>query len=448
MKHLLIMIMLLISFTSSSQESSLKFSLEEAIQYALENNRAVKNAQLDIEAAEKQKWETTATGLPQISAKIDYQNFLKQQISLIPAEFFGGTEGDFAEVTFGTKQNINATAKLDQLIFDGSYLVGLQSAKVFLEISKNSKEKTDLEIRKSVINAYGNVLLSDESVKITENNKIILEKNLNETQKIYENGLTEEENVEQLQITLLQLENNLNNATRLREIAYKMLNITMGLELNKNIILTDNLEILASQNIKLELLDANDDVENNIDFKIATNDKKSKELLLKLERSKALPKLSAFINGGYTGNNNEFDFLKNNQQWFGSSLVGVSLDIPIFSSFGRSSASQRAKINLKKAQNQLTETEQQLKFQVASAKSNYQFAIESYRTNKQNLALAERIEKKNQIKYFEGISSSFDLRQAQTQLYTAQQEYLLAMLNVINNKTELETVLNNNISNN
>jgi outer membrane protein TolC len=449
MKQPLIMIiMLLISFISFSQESPSSYSLEEAIQYALENNRAAKNAQLDIEAAEKQKWETTATGLPQISAKVDYQNFLKQQISLIPAEFFGGAQGDFAEVTFGTKQNINATAKLDQLIFDGSYLVGLQSAKVFLEISKNSKEKTDLEIRKAVINAYGNVLLSEESVKITENNKIVLEKNLNETQKIYENGLTEEENVEQLQITLLQLENNLNNAIRLRDITYKMLNITMGLELSRNITLTDNLEILASQNIKLELLDANDDVVNNIDFRIATNDKKSKELLLKLERSKALPKLSAFINGGYTGNNNEFDFFKNNQQWFGSSLVGVSLDIPIFSSLGRSAASQRAKINLKKAAYQLTETEQQLKFQVASAKSNYQFAIESYRTNKQNLALAERIEKKNQTKFFEGISSSFDLRQAQTQLYTAQQEYLQAMLNVINNKTELETVLNNNISKN
>jgi outer membrane protein TolC len=443
MKQLLIMIlMLLICFTSFSQESPSNFSLEEAIKYALENNRTAINAQLDIEAAEKQKWETKATGLPQISAKIDYQNFLKQQISLIPAEFFGGAVGDFAEVAFGTKQNINATAKLDQLIFDGSYLVGLQSAKVFIEISKNAKEKTDLEIRKSVINAYGNVLLSEESVKITENNKIVLEKNLNETLKIYENGLTEEENVEQLQITLLQLENNLNNAIRLREIAYKMLNITMGFELSKNITLTDNLEILASQNIKLELLDANDDVENNIDFRIATNDKKSKELLLKLEKSKALPKLSAFINGSYIGNNNEFDFFKNNQQWFGSSLIGVSLDIPIFSSLGRSAASQRAKINLKKAENQLTETEQQLKFQVASAKSNYQYAIESYRTNKQNLALAERIEKKNQTKFFEGISSSFDLRQAQTQLYTAQQEYLQAMLNVINNKTTLEIVLN------
>jgi len=443
MKHkLIILIVLLLTFIGFSQEKQFDFSLEEAIQYALENNRAVKNAKLDIEAAKKQKWETTTIGLPKISAKIDYQNWLKQQISLIPAEFFGGDVGEFAEVAFGTKQNINATATLNQLLFDGSYLVGLQSAKVFLEISKNAKEKTDLEIRKLVIKAYGNVLLSEESVIITKNNKTVLEKNLNETQKIFENGLTEEENVEQLQITLSQLDNNLKNAIRLKNIAQKMLNITLGVNLHTKVQLKDNLESLANQNISLSLLDVNDNVKNTIDYKIASNDKKAKELLLKLEKSKGLPQLSAFINGSYSGNNDKFDFLDSNQQWFGSSLLGFSLNIPVFSSLGRSASTQRAKINLEKAKTDLTETEQQLKFKISSAKSNYQFAIESYKTAKQNLALAERIEKKNQTKFFEGISTSFDLRQAQTQLYSIQHEYLKAMLDVINNKTELETVLN------
>ncbi len=443
MKQILIMTILLLSSLSSfSQENSMSFNLEEAIAFALTNNRTAKNAQLDIESAEKQKWETTTIGLPQISATVDYQNFLKQQISLIPSEFFGGAPGEFTEVVFGTKQNINATATLRQLIFDGSYIVGLQSAKVFLEISKNAKEKTDLEVRKAVINSYVNVLLAEESVKITENNKAILDKNLNETQKIYENGLTEEEDVEQLQITLLQIENTLNNTIRLREIAYKLFNITIGLDIIKTVILSDNIETLVLQNIKLELLNVNDNVENNIDFKIAANDKKAKELFVKLEKSKALPKLSGFVNGGYLGNNNEFSFLDQNQEWFGFSLVGVSLEIPIFSSLGRTAATQRAKIDLKKSENQLTETEQNLKFQIASAKSNYEFAIASYQTSKQNLTLAGRIEKKNETKFFEGISTSFDLRQAQTQLYNAQRDYLQAMLNVINNKTELETVLN------
>ena len=442
MKKIAILLLLFSFHYGISQVKETSFTLEEAINYALENNRTVKNAQLDIDAAEKQKWETTTIGLPQIDAKIDYQNWLKQQVSLIPAQFFGGNEGEFAEVVFGTKLNVNATATLRQLLFDGSYLVGLQSAKVFLEISKNAKEKTDLEIRKAVINAYGNVLLAQESVKITENNKNVLEKSLNETQKIFENGLTEEENVEQLQITLSQLDNNLKNAKRLESIAYNMLNIILGLDLNSKINLVDNLETLTLKNVSLELLESNDDVKSNVDYKIAENDKRAKELLLKLEKSKSLPQLSAFVNGGYTGNSDSFTFFDNDQKWFGSSLFGVSLNVPIFSSFKRSASTQRAKINLEKAQTELTETEQQLKFQIVSAKSNYRFSIESYQTAKKNLALAERIEKKNQTKFFEGISTSFDLRQAQTQLYTTQSEFLQSMLDVITKKAELETVLN------
>jgi outer membrane protein TolC len=428
--------------TVFSQEDGKSFSLQEAIDFALQNNRTAKNATRDIKAAEKQKWETTATGLPQISAKIEYQNWLKQQVSLIPAEFFGGNPGEFAEIAFGTKQTMNASAKLEQKLFDGSYLVGLQSAKVYLEISQNAKEKTDLEIRKAVINAYGNVLLAEESVKIFERNRSVLQKNLDETTKIFENGLEEEESVEQLQITLSSVESNLKNTTRLKTLAYQMLNITLGIDLNTNTLLSDNLESLTIQNVVLDLLDADENVENTIDFKIATNDKVSKELLLKLEKSKALPTLNAFVNGAYSGNNENFDFLKSSQKWFGSSLLGVNMNIPIFSSGGRSAATQRAKINLEKAKDDLTETEQKLKLQIASAKSDYQFAIEDHENKKQNLNLAERIESKNQIKFFEGIASSFDLRQAQTQLYTSQQEYLQAMLDVINKKAELETVLN------
>jgi outer membrane protein TolC len=441
-KNLLLILLLFTVSFGFSQEIPQTLTLQEAVDYALENNRTAKNAKRDIEAAKLQKWETIASGLPQVSASIDYNHWLKQQVSLIPAEFFGGNPGEFAEVTFGTKQTVNATATLKQKIFDGSYLVGLQSAKVFLEISKNAKEKTDLEVRKGVINAYGNVLLAEESVKILDRNISVLQKNLDETTKIYENGLGEEESVEQLQITLSGLQSNLSNTERLKGLAYKMLNITLGVDVETNIVLTDSLNSLTSQNIVLSLLNADENVEQTIDYRIAENDKVSKELLLKLEKSKALPTLNAFINGGYLGNNDKFQFLKSSQQWFGTSLLGVSMNIPIFSSGMRAAATKRAKINLEKAKDDLTETEQTLKLQIETAKSEYKFAIEDYHNKKENLSLAERIEKKNQTKFFEGIATSFDLRQAQTQLYSTQQELLQAMLDVINKKAALETVLN------
>ena len=432
----------LLSLHITAQEQPTSLSLQEAIDYAIQNNTSAKNATLDIDAAVKQKWETTAIGLPQINATVDYNNWLKQQVSLLPGELAGEAPGTFVAVPFGTKQTMNATATLSQLLFDGSYLVGLQSAKVFLEISKNAKNKTDLEVRKNTINAYGNVLLSKESIAIYEQNITILEKSLRETTAIFENGLTEEENVEQLQITLKQLNSGFKNTQRLHQIAQQMLNITIGLDIESQVTLTESLEILAQENIDLALLNSSDDVQSTIDYKIAENDRRSKELLLKLEKTKALPSLSAFVNGGYAANNDEFTFLDNDQKWFGSSMLGVSLNIPIFSSFKRSAITQRAKINLEKAENNLTETEKQLKFQVASSKSNYQFAIEQFQTSKENLGLAERIERKNQTKFSEGIASSFDLRQAQQQLYSGQQDYLQAMLDVITQKVALETLLN------
>lgn len=432
------LILILLSFVTSlgfSQENTQTFSLQEAIDFALENNRAAINAARDIDAAMQQKWETTATGLPQIDGLVDYQNQIKQQFEAVDFNQDGIPD-------FGAKHSVNASARLTQKIFDGSYLVGLQSAKVYLEISENAKIKTDLEVRRNVINAYGNVLLAEESLSIVNRNIEVVQKNLDETIKIYENGLEEQESVEQLQITLTGLKSYLSNTTRLKELAYDMFNITIGAPMDSQTTLTDNLESLTTQNISLSLLEADESVENTIDYQIAENEKMSQELLLKLEKSKFMPTLNAFLNGSYIGNNNEFQFLTSNQKWIGTAAFGATLSIPIFSSGMRSASTQRAKINLDKAETNLIEIEQQLKLQIATAKSDYQFSIEDYENKKQNLNLAERIEQKNQTKFFEGIASSFDLRQAQTQLYTAQQEFLQSMFDVITKKAELETILN------
>jgi outer membrane protein TolC len=441
-KTILLFLLTTTPFIGISQDIPEILSLQDAINYALKNNRNAKNAQRSVEAANELKWETIASGLPQIGVSLDYNYWLKQQISLIPSEFFGGNPGEFSEIIFGTKQTMSVTANLSQKIFDGSYLVGLQSAKVFLEISKNAQKKTVLDIRKSVINAYGNVLLAEESEKILEKNLQVLEINFNETSKIYENGLIEEESVEQLQITLSRVKNNLLNARRLKDLAYKMLNLTLGIDVGSAVNLSDNLKFLTDENIVISLLNADEDIEQTIDYKIAKNDTDSKELLVKLEKSKSLPTLNAFINGGYLGNNNSFDFLNTSQKWFGLSLIGVTMSIPIFSSGMRIAATKRAKINLEQSRDNLIETEQIIKLEILKAKSAYKFAIEEYNNNQKNLRLAERIEKKNQIKFFEGISSSFDLRQAQAQLYKSQQELLQSMLEVINKKADLETALN------
>ena len=419
------------------------FTLEEAVTFALENNYSAINANRDIEDAQKQKWETIAAGLPQINGSVSYQNQLKQPVSVIPAEIFGGEPGTFAEVVFGQPQSATATATLTQQIFDGSYIVGVQATKAFLRYSANNKEKTDLEVLKSVTEAYGNVLLAQESVSIFEKNKTNLENNLFETQKLFENGLGDEESVEQLQITLSSVDNQLKNAIRLENITLQMLNLVMGIAIDAPTKLSDNLDSLAQEQINPVLLDSDFNIENNVDYKLALNLNDQRYFEHKLAKSRALPTLNAFVNYGTSAFADDFNFLNSDQQWFDSSVLGFDLNIPIFSSLKRSASTARAKIALEKAKTQLSEAEEQIRLQLESSKSEYILAIEQYETAKNNLNLAERIENKNQIKYSEGLASSFELRQAQTQLYDAQQSYLQSMIEVINKKTNLETILNN-----
>jgi outer membrane protein len=443
MRNQLILLLTLLSFSFSyTQEQNYSFTLDEAIQFALENNYAAINADRDIIDAQKQKWETIADGLPQINGDISYQNQLKQPVSVIPAEIFGGEPGTFAEVVFGQPQTATATATLRQQIFDGSYIVGVQATKAFLSYSANNKEKTTLEVRKQVVEAYGNVLLAKESVQILEKNKVTLEKNLYETSKLYENGLGEQESVDQLQITLSSIENQLQNAIRLQEITLQMLNLSMGLDLTAPTKLKENLEDLTVAKIDLGILNYDFNLNENVDFKLAENLNQQRYYEWKLAKSRALPTLNAFVNYGSSAFSDNFSFLNGEQQWFDSSVMGFDLSIPIFSSLKRSASTQRAKIALEKAKTQLTEAEQQIRLQLENAKNNYTLAIANYETAKQNLTLSERIENKNQIKYKEGLATSFELRLAQTQLYTTQQEFLQSMVEVINKKTELEIILN------
>ena len=265
-----LLLLLLLSVTIKAQETY-SFSLDQAIQYALENNYTVRNAALDIEAAEKQKWEATSYGLPQVDAGIDYQNWIKQQVSFIPSEIIGGDPGEFTPVVFGTKQNMNAKVTVNQLIFDGSYLVGLQSAKTFLMISNLAKEKTEQTIREAVINAYGNVVVAQETLDILYKNKEVLEKNLNETRILLQNGFAEEQDFQQQQITLSSIDNEINRSSRLEVISKQALNITLGIPIESVVELTENLEGLALKSTDLQILYKDFEIENHVDFRIADN---------------------------------------------------------------------------------------------------------------------------------------------------------------------------------
>ena len=431
-----------IGIFANAQNFPNSLTLDEAIEYGINNNFSVKNANREIEKAQKDRWSTIAIGLPQIYAEVNYQNFLEMPVSLVPAEFFGGQSGEFAEISFGTKQKVVGSVRMDQLIFDGSYIVGLEASKIFLKISENIYEKTTLETKKIIVNNYAAALLAGENVKLLNKNKKNLEENVSEIHQLFKNGFVEEESVEQIQLTLANINTQLKYAANLSKIIHEMLKFNLGIPVEKKVVLTSQIyEIIDESNLIFENQN-NFNISKNIDIKIAENNFLSESLLYKYEKSKFLPSLKAFINGSYTGNNEKFDFAKNNQKWFGSSLFGLSLDIPLFSSFSKKVNSQKAKISMQQAETKLNETQYRIRMEIETALNDYQLAIENYFTEKENLGLAERIENKNQVKYFEGMVGSFELRQAQLQLYSSQSKYLSSIQNLIERKINLETLIN------
>jgi outer membrane protein TolC len=444
--HLFLFLTLLFGSTQA-QELPESLTLEEAIAFGLTHNRSIINADREIQKAKKEKWKTIATGLPQISSVVNYQNFLEMPVSLVPAEFFGGNPGEFSELTFGTEQNMIGSLKMEQLIFDGSYLVGLQATKVYLAISENLFEKTNLEVKKMVTNLYSNALLAKYNIIFLEKNRASLENNFQEIHQLFRNGFEEEESVEQIQLSLAQANSRLKYAQNLLKIQQDMLKFVIGYPIESPLKLTDELDDIFNEDLYFQTLPNTDNIDNNIDIRIADNTLKSEALKLKLEKSKALPKVNAFINRTYTGNSNEFTFTDGDQKWYGSSLLGLNVQIPIFSSLGKSANTQKAKISLDQAKTQLEETQSKIRIEVNATLNEYQLSIDNYYTEKENLRLAESIEQKNQTKYFEGMIQTFELRMSQLQLYTAQNNFVSAIQKVISNKIELETLLNHSNTN-
>ena len=436
-------IILLAAITFSQAQNQSRFGLQEAINFALQNNANIQKAQNNVLKAKKKVWETTAMGFPQVDGAASFQQFIKQPVNLLPAQIMNpqAPPGTYVPVKFGTEQNMKWSATLKQLIFSGSYLVGLQSSRTFKQISELVAIKTRQKVKAAVVNAYGNALLTDESIKIMQQNIEVVEQNLFEVKQMYKNGLVEQTDVEQMLITLSNLKNQLDYLQQMKTVAYEMLNFTMGRQLDATLELSDDIEKLKTDHMQLDLLQKPFEVNRNIDFLMAQNQEKAKKLQVKYEKTKALPTIAAFVNYGKNAYNNDFKFFDTTQNWYEQSLFGLNVNIPIFSSFSRSARLKQAKLAYDNAQIQVQEKTKELKLKYHKARHEYEHSFKNYDIAKDNLNLSEKIARKEQIKYKEGVGNSFQLNQARMQLYQAQQQYLQSIIEIINKKVVLENLL-------
>lgn len=417
------------------------FSLDESLQYAIDHNVNVQKAKIDRTIANQKVKETIGIGLPQLDGQAKYNYFLNVPVQLLPAELAGGDPGTYIPVKFGQKQSMTGGLTLSQLLFNGSYIVGLQSSKTYKETAALVEEKTGISVKEGIMMAYAAVLVTDENIKTLEENRKVVEKSLYDTKETYKIGLIEYQNVEQLEYSYKSLLANQQNLNRSREKALMALKYLMGYPLDDKMALTSTLDDLIIKNETLVDLTGTVNTENHIDSRLAENALTISQLKLKLEKSKALPTLSAALASSYNAFSDDFNFLKSSQQWFNTSVVAVQLDIPIFSGLQRHWRTEQAKLDLEKAKLDVEDTKRSLSNKAYAATIDYNNAYNSYKNAEELIELSSSIYNKQRIKFNEGMGTSFDLQQSETQLYDSQAKYYQAAIELIQAKTKLDEAL-------
>ncbi len=411
---LLLFAFFLVSNKSDAQEETNSFSLANAIQYATEHSYVLQNTMNDVAIAEKKVWETISIGLPQVSGSANYNAFLNLPVTLLPGEFFGGEPGTYVPVKFGQDYSSDFGLSVNQLIFDGSYIIGVGSVQLYLDLAKQRHEKTAIDIREAVTQAYYVVLVGQEYLAVMEDNLQNVQKTFNETKILYDNGFREEQDVDQIQLVLRNAESEVTKAQREITVAKVVLKYTMGYNVSDEIELTDSIgQFIAPLQTKQNSIQF--DFNNHIDYRLAASNFEVSQKLLGIEKVEYLPRLSGFYNYSKNAYGNNANLFNSNTSWYPSSLVGLQMTLNIFNSGQKRSKVQQAKIDLQKAENDILLTEQMLQKDYLSAVAQMESALETFGNDMENRELAERIRDKTKIKFDNGLSTSTELTQIENQ---------------------------------
>lgn len=460
MKTLKLTILMVLMFnTVSNAQGPLKLSLDDAMNYALEHSYNVQLSDIELEIARRKVKETTAIGLPQINASGSFQNFLDIPVQVIP-DFISPTvigtlvqtgvldpsevpssDPQFVEAQFGTKYNVTAGVSASQLLFDGSYIVGLQAAKAYVEFAELNKAKSEHDVKEQVAQAYFTVLVAEENLGVLDESIANLEGILGDTKAMYENGFVEEQDVDQLQLQLNSLKNQSEYAKSQRDVAYYLLRFNLGIPETTDIQLTDSVNSLVEDADHTTLLSQQYSPELDPNVKVVNSALGLQELDAKREKSSYLPSLSASFVHQQQALRNEFNFTDSDKDWFPSTIFGINLNIPIWSSGLRSNRVQQAKLEVEKVKVQKDQITEASQLEYKTAYAEYLNAINQYNNAKESMELSESILEKTQIKYREGVAGSFDLSQAQNQFLSNQGSYIASMLQLLNTKIKLKKSL-------
>ena len=430
---LITIFMLLMGVKKGDAQDSLRVSLQEARRLAFQNNANIRNSNLDMEIARKKIWETTAIGLPHIDSKGAYQ-YLPHVPSLPPGTMGPGTPA----IELGVKNSMTFDFTASQLIFNGSYLVGLKAMKtLYLQTNENT-EKIVQDVNESVINTYYMILVAEESLKNLQKNLDNVKKTEYEIGEMNKQGFVEKTDVDQLELTANNLLNAMNQVIGNLDVANRLLKIIIGVDAKVNVRLTDTLGSSYTQPSEVaNLLSAQFNIEKNIDYKII----KTAADLSKLEYQNAIaaymPVISGFYNHTEKTSKPAFDFSVKD-------VLGVNISLPIFSSGQRMATVSQKKLAISKMDNTRNLISNNLMLQADQFQTDLRLKFEKFEIQKKSLKLSDEIYQRTLEKYKNGVSSSMDLTTTQNQYLASLSSYYQSIYDLATAKTKLEKLYNIN----
>ena len=462
MKRFLPLVILLLSTAALAQETSQSFTLDQCIEYALKNSINVQNSVLDEQIASAKVRETIGLGLPQISAdaSVVYNPKLQRFFSTYTGS--GGFLGDLSSVPglqpgdvvaarnfFQLQSSGSGSIGINQLIFNGSYLVGLQASSVYKDLAVKQGIQTKEQIIQQVMKAYYGVLINKERIGLFANNIARVDSLLRNTKALNQNGFAEGIDVDRIQVTLNNLLSERNKFLNLNELGIEILKFQMNYPMEKPLEVIGNInEVQVDTN--LDHYKDNWDYKTRPDYQVLETNRKLQELNVKNQVAAFMPSLNAFANLGYSTQSPTVGGLfKTNTQiedfgtlgpdkWYNYSQVGVSLNVPIFSGMQRHYRLQQQKLTLLKVENGFKSLKNGIDLEIKQSSLIFENAITTLQSQRENMDLAANVARITKIKYEQGVGSNIEVIDAENSLRQSQTNYYGAMFDAMVAKVDLD----------
>jgi outer membrane protein len=433
-------ILLIATALAAQAQGPISLSCQQAMDMAAQQAYSVQASALEAEKMQHRVKEITAIGLPQINGEVQLQNFIDVPTQLIPNFFTPGQGPEFVAAQFGLPWNASAGATLSQLLFDGSYLIGLKATKALAQQSREELEKARADARNQAAKAYYGVLASEEGARITAEGIPLIEQSLREARAMLEAGFLEETDVDRLIIQLEQTTSLKNSFQQQANVARMLLALTLGAPQGTPITLTDDLRAILNDAGETALSEQGFQPGSHIELQGAETLVRLQTLNMRNERSKQLPSLGGFLSHQQAWNGPDFD-PGGTYPFYPTTVWGLKLNVPVISSGSRHHKVKQASIALKQVEVNRTATEQRLLAEVERTKSQARTAFENYRTEERNLLLAQRIAERTSIKFGQGAASSFELTQERGNSLAAQQQYVQRLIELLTTRADLRRAL-------